>query len=84
MSTSRETMFAELRDVLVEKLRIPPEEITPAVSGLHLGLDSLAVVELSTALHKRCGVRVPAQDLFAATNLMDIVDLLQARTAATR
>lgn len=84
MSTGRETLFAELRDVLVERLRIPAEDVTPGASGLNLGLDSLDYGELSTALHKRYGVRVPAQDLFGAATLMDIADLLQARMGVIR
>ncbi|WP_407284977.1 acyl carrier protein [Streptomyces sp. BP-8] len=84
MSEQRDLLFMQLRSILVDKLRLPAEEVEPGASCLDLNLDSLDVVELSTALAKRCDLHVPATDLFAAATLSDIVALMEARGASSR
>lgn len=77
MIGSHEVLFAQLRTILGEKLRIPAGEIEPGASSLDLGLDSLDLVELSSLLAKQCGVQVGVKELFGAETLDDIVWLME-------
>ncbi|WP_035839250.1 acyl carrier protein [Kitasatospora azatica] len=80
--TDRHThLFADLRSILVEELRILAPDIDPAASVLDLGLDSLARMELSVALDQRLGIALPAQALRSAETLGDIVALMDAQSA---
>ncbi|MEU1801557.1 acyl carrier protein [Streptomyces sp. NPDC019937] len=75
-------MFDELRHILVEKLRIPAHEITPEATTFEVGLDSLAVIELSAEIRRRTGAQVPPSELGEMEQLGDIAEAMRQRAAA--
>ncbi|HKK35271.1 MAG TPA: acyl carrier protein [Paracoccaceae bacterium] len=78
----------EIRGVLIEELgRIAPEidatEIDPAADlREQFEIDSMDVLTLVTALHKRLGVDVPEADYARLSSLDAATDYLAARLGA--
>ncbi|WP_221358985.1 acyl carrier protein [Streptomyces beigongshangae] len=70
-------MFEDLRQILVEELRIPEALISPSATTFEVGLDSLSVVMLSTAIRQRTGVRLEPLDLFGMERLEDIAQTME-------
>ena len=75
-------MFTALRDILAGLLKVEPKEITPEATFNDLGLDSLAVVELSLVLEKDLGVKITDDELMDAPTIGAVADLIGARGAA--
>lgn len=75
-------MFDDLKQILVEKLRIPAHEITPEATAFEVGLDSLAMVELSAEIRRRTGAQVSVHELSEMERLGDIAEAMQQRAAA--
>lgn len=71
-------MFDLLKDVLVEKLKISPIEVTLDATKEDLDLDSLAAVELAVILSKEHGIDIPDDELADAKTLADIVALMDS------
>ncbi|WP_165987740.1 acyl carrier protein [Streptomyces sp. YIM 98790] len=76
-------MYDELKEILVSRFRIKPEQISPAASVQDLGLDSMFLVELSLLLEKRLNVSVGLDDLLTAHTLNDIVRLAEGTPRAS-
>lgn len=74
-------MFETLKDILVSKLKVAPEQITSDATREDIELDSLAVVELSLVLEKELGIKVSDDDLLDAPTVGDMVALLEERSA---
>jgi acyl carrier protein len=86
----REEVLAEVRRMLIEKLRVQrePDEIDPdtALFGSGLGLDSLDAVELLVCLDADFGVKLP-DDAFGRAEMRTVnslVDLIFAAREAAR
>lgn len=75
-------MFTALRDILVGPLKVELKKITPEATLNDLGLDSLAVVELSLVLEKDLGVKITDDELMDAPTIGAVADLIRARGAA--
>lgn len=75
-------MFAELRAILLEVLKLPSIDITPETTTFEAGLDSLDIVELSAAIRQRTGIRVTPQELTAMERLGDIAGMMEQRAGA--
>ncbi|RKZ02052.1 MAG: acyl carrier protein [Candidatus Hydrothermota bacterium] len=55
--------FEKLREIIVDQLSVPPEQVTPdARFQEDLGADSLDVVELIMKIEEEFGIEVPDQD----------------------
>ncbi|WP_053847516.1 acyl carrier protein [Streptomyces sp. NRRL B-24085] len=74
-------MFETLKDILVGKLKVDPDRITPEATREDVELDSLAVVELSLLLEKELGVNVSDDELMETTSIGDMVRLVESRKA---
>ncbi|MEV5177115.1 phosphopantetheine-binding protein [Streptomyces flaveolus] len=74
-------MFEQFKDLLVNKLKVAPDLITPEATREDIELDSLAVVELSIMLEAEFGVQVTDDDLLEAANVGEMVSLLEERGA---
>ena len=74
-------MFDMLRDILVSKLKVTPEQIIPEATREDAELDSLAVVELSLLLVKEFGIEISDDELIRAHTLVDIAHLMEERSA---
>jgi acyl carrier protein len=74
-------MFESVKEILVNKLKVNPEQITPEATREDIELDSLAVVELSLVLETELGVSVSDDELLEAKTVGDMVALIEQRSA---
>lgn len=74
-------MFETLKEILVGKLKVDPELITPDATREEVELDSLAVVELSLLIEKELGVNVSDDELMEAASISAMVELVESRKA---
>ncbi|MER8187621.1 acyl carrier protein [Kitasatospora sp. NPDC094015] len=74
-------MFETLKEILVSKLKVSPEQVTPEATKEDVELDSLAVVELSLVLEKELGVEISDDELLDAETIGDMAALIEERSA---
>jgi acyl carrier protein len=74
-------MFEKLKEILVNKLKVTPEQITLEATLEDIELDSLAVVELSLVLETELGVSVSDDELLEAETVGDMVALIEKGSA---
>ncbi|SDO36850.1 acyl carrier protein [Actinacidiphila guanduensis] len=74
-------MFETLKEILVNKLKVAPEQVTPEATPQDIELDSLAIVELSLVLETELGVTVSDDELLELATVGDIVALIEERSA---
>ncbi|MEH0424322.1 acyl carrier protein [Streptomyces sp. B21-083] len=74
-------MFEKLKEILVNKLKVTPEQITLEATREDIELDSLAVVELSLVLENELGVSVSDDELLEAETVGDMVALIEQGSA---
>ncbi|MGC4815374.1 acyl carrier protein [Micromonospora sp. DT228] len=75
-------MFDQLKTILVEDLQMRTEDVVATAGRVEVGLDSLAVVELSDLLSKRLDIHVSDYELLALATVGDIADLVAERCRA--
>jgi acyl carrier protein len=74
-------VFEQFKSLLVDKLKVSPDLITPEATGEDIELDSLAVVELSLMIETEFGVSVSDDELLEAKTVGDMVTLVESRGA---
>ncbi|MEV7672957.1 acyl carrier protein [Streptomyces sp. NPDC000963] len=74
-------MFEQLKEILVNKLKVSPEQITLDATREDIELDSLAVVELSLVLETELGVSVSDDELLEAETVGDMLALIEQGSA---
>ncbi|MFD7550989.1 acyl carrier protein [Streptomyces sp. NPDC059816] len=74
-------MFEQLKSILVDKLKVSPEVITPEATREEIELDSLAVVELSLMLESELDLTISDDELLDAPTVGDMVALMEQRGA---
>jgi acyl carrier protein len=74
-------LYDKLKSILVDDLELPEEDIRPEATLEEAGMDSLAMVELSLVLEKKCGVRIGDDDLVETATVAQIADLLAELTS---
>lgn len=74
-------MFEQFKDLLVNKLKVSPDLITPEATREDIELDSLAVVELSIMLEAEFGIKITDDELLEADTVGDMVALMEERGA---
>lgn len=75
-------MFEILKEMLVSKLKVAPEQVTPEATREDVELDSLAVVELSLLLEKELGLQISDDELLKTATIRDMADLMTERSAS--
>ena len=75
-------MYTVLKSILVNDLQMRAEDVTPAASCVEVGLDSLAVVELSSVLSSRLGIEIHDYELRELGTVGDIACMMQERRFA--
>jgi acyl carrier protein len=75
-------VFEQLRTILIDDLQVRAEDITPTARRAEVGLDSLAVVELSSVIGQRLGIQVADYELLELATVGDIATLLKRRYRA--
>lgn len=74
-------MYELLKTIMVENLLLNADGVRPDASREDVGLDSLAVVELSLALRKRFGIHITDEELLELETVADIAQLMGQRNA---
>ncbi|MFI7079634.1 acyl carrier protein [Micromonospora sp. NPDC049903] len=75
-------MFDELKTILVEDLQMRTEDVVATADRIEVGLDSLAVVELSDLLSRRLDIHVSDYELLELATVGDIAELVAERCRA--
>ncbi|MFY1616365.1 acyl carrier protein [Micromonospora sp. WMMD736] len=75
-------MFDQLKSILVEDLQMRTEDVVATADRVEVGLDSLAVVELSDLLSKRLDIHVSDYELLELATVGDIAELVAERCRA--
>ncbi|MGW1408710.1 acyl carrier protein [Streptomyces sp. NPDC002403] len=74
-------MFETLKEILVGKLKVTPEQVTPEATREDVELDSLAIVELSLVLEKELGVVISDDELLELPTIGAMAELMEQRSA---
>ena len=81
MAASREEIFEQVKEVLVEKLGVDESEVVePASFQDDLNADSLDLVELIMELEDRFGVKIPNEDAEKLLTVGQAVDYVSERS----
>jgi acyl carrier protein len=75
-------LYDKLKSILVDDIQLRDEDIRPDATLQEAGMDSLAMVELSIAVSKRCGVELSDDELVETATVADIADLMAQRVSA--
>ncbi len=69
--------FEKVVEIIVEKLGVTSEEVTPEASIIEdLGADSLDIVELVMDMEEEFGLEIPDEEAENLVNVKDIVDYI--------
>ncbi len=75
--------FDRIKKVIVEKLEVDENEVTPEASFAEdLGADSLDVVELIMALEEEFNIEIPDVDAEGIRTVQDAVNYIEQKLAA--
>ncbi len=78
ISNTRLELERELCQVVAEKLKTDPNQIRMDDDVVvDLGVDSLALAELTVQLEKRMGVKVPGEDWLEVITVGELADLIE-------
>jgi acyl carrier protein len=72
-------VYDVLKGILVDDLQIRAEDITSAANRAEVGLDSLAVTELSSVLSSRLDIEIHDYELLELRTVGDIARLMEER-----
>jgi acyl carrier protein len=73
-------VYETLKDILVSKLKVSPEQIMFESTKEDIELDSLAVVELSLVFETELGIHISDDELMDVSTVGDIVRLMEERS----
>ena len=82
---SEAAIAEQVKEILASKLRKPASSIRLEDDLLlDLGIDSLAMAELTVLLERTIGVRIPGDELIETQTVGDVVRLLTRRNKPVR
>ncbi len=77
MAMSREEIFNEVQEVLVDALGLDDDEVTEEATLMgDLGAESIDFLDIVFRLEKAFGIKIPREELFPAENLMNNPDFV--------
>jgi acyl carrier protein len=72
MSMSRDEIFQEVQEVLVDALGVDDDEVTSEATLMgDLGAESIDFLDIVFRLEKAFGIKIPREELFPAESLMN-------------
>jgi len=72
-------LFDDVKAIVVEKLGVKPEEVTPSASFVDdLGADSLDTVELVMAFEEKFDLEIPDEDAEKILTVQDAVNYIES------
>lgn len=75
-------IFNELKVIIIDKLNVEENEVTPNKTLKDLSADSLDSVELMMECEKNWNIAIPDQDMEKFSNIQSIVDYIADHTPA--
>ena len=77
MAMSRDEIFAEVQEVLVDALGLDDDEVTPGATLMgDLGAESIDFLDIVFRLEKSFGIKIPREELFPAENVLSNPDFV--------
>ena len=77
MAMTREEIFEEVREVLVDALGLDDDEVTENATLMgDLGAESIDFLDIVFRLEKSFGIKIPREELFPAESLMSNPDFV--------
>ena len=77
MAMSREEIFEEVKEVLVDALGLDDNEVTEAATLMSdLGAESIDFLDIVFRLEKSFGIKIPREELFPADSLLSNPDFV--------
>ena len=74
-----ENFEAKVKEIIVERLGVDPQEVTPAASFVNdLGADSLDTVELVMAFEEEFGLEIPDDEAEKIQSVGQAVDYIKS------
>src|SRR4030042_2222036 len=71
MVLSREQIFQQVQEVLVDALGVDNEEVTPQATLMgDLGAESIDFIDIVFRLEKAFSIKIPREELFPIENMM--------------
>ena len=78
MAAPNESIFNDLKEIIVEQLAVDPEEVTIEASFVEdLNADSLDLVELIMEIEEKFGIQVPDEVAEKIVTVNDAVEYIQ-------
>jgi len=78
MAAANESIFSDLKEIIVEQLAVDPEEVTMEASFVEdLNADSLDLVELIMEIEEKFGIQVPDEVAEKIVTVSDAVEYIQ-------
>ncbi len=78
MGAPNESIFNELKEIIVEQLAVDPEEVTIEASFVEdLNADSLDLVELIMEIEEKFGIQIPDEVAEKIVTVNDAVEYIQ-------
>ena len=75
-------MFEQIKNLLVEELRVNPDDITPeAELANDLGINSLELADLILLCEEKFGITIDDDDLHTFITIGDVVKYLEKKGA---
>lgn len=72
MAMSRDEIFTQVQEVLVDALGVDDDEVTPEATLMgDLGAESIDFLDIVFRLEKAFGIKIPREELFPAESLMN-------------
>lgn len=79
---TREEIAKIVRDIIVEKLSVNPEEVKEESAFVEdLGADSLDTVELVMEFEEKFGLEIPDEDAEKIKTVKDAIDYIEKKKA---
>jgi len=77
MAMSRDEIFQEVQEVLVDALGVDSDEVTALATLMgDLGAESIDFLDIVFRLEKAFGIKIPREELFPAESLMNNPDFV--------
>ena len=78
MAMSRDEMFQEVQEVLVDALGVDDDEVKPEATLMgDLGAESIDFLDIVFRLEKAFGIKIPREELFPAESMLTNPDFVQ-------
>jgi acyl carrier protein len=77
MAMSREEIFSQVQEVLVDALGVDDDEVTGQATLMgDLGAESIDFLDIVFRLEKAFGIKIPREELFPAESMMGNAELV--------